>query len=225
MCDPTTIAVASLALAAGGTAYGVSENNAAVKRANSNDQANATQAALARTNELARQDKMSASAWDNWQKQLAANGANPMTESVAANTQQATATAGQVQTQAGLDMGMLPGGEGAAPELQDDVAKRTAVATQRARQRIAAMSQLAGYSGAANDAGIRDQQYGGNLAMDNRLRASSLGISRLEGSTVPMSAGNPSPLAGAMVSLGQLGTQYAAGQGAFGGTTPPPPKR
>ena len=220
MCEPTTIAIASLALAAGGTAYGVTENQAAVRRANSNDRNQAAQSAVARTAEMARQDKMSKSAWDNWQAQLAANGAKPMTEAVATHADQATATTGQAQAQGGLAMGLLPGGEGAAPELQDDVAKRTAVASQRARQRIAAMSQLAGYTGAGQAAGVRDQQFADNLRLDNSMRASSLGVSRLEGSTVPMSTGSPSALAGGLVSLGQLGTQYAGGQGAFNGLWP-----
>lgn len=224
MCDPTTIAISSLALAAGSTAYGVSENMAATSDKNRADQDAATRSNLARTTEMQRQDKMSKAAWDNWQAQLAASAAQPMEQAVDTNAQQATDTAARAGTQSGLDMGMLPGAERQAPELSADVAKRTNVAATRARQRIAAMAQLSGYAGAGTDAAVRNQQFGNNLALDNSNRAASLGISRLEGSTVPANIYGPSPLAGGLAQLGQLGVQYAGSRGAYNGLLPAPTK-
>lgn len=226
MCDPTSLAVASLAMAAGGTAYGVSENISAKNAANAADRDAAARSNAARMAEMQRQDAYSKQAWDAWQAQLQRSGAEPVTQQIDQGAQLVTTTAGRATANSPLDMGQLPGSSGTEAALTEDTARRTAATTSRTRQQIAAMTQMAGFGNAAAAQGIQRQQFGSDLASLNGARSASLGIARLEGATIPRVAGTPSPLAGALMQTGQIGLQYAGSKGAYDnlpliGTTKP----
>jgi hypothetical protein len=126
-------------------------------------------------------------------EQQASNFWNDTADKLAAPQQAANAAAAEnnfIQTVNSLpppgsqDGFLLSGQADASPELQKEIAARTAKATADARARVAALAKLSGYGTAQNMANLALNEDADYLSTINDLRRGSLGVSQFE-QTIP----------------------------------------
>jgi len=217
MCDPVTLAVASVAMT---TAGGISQGNTQKRfrnAQNASDKQAAEMSKQARDAESARQDTFEANANSGYEQTRQSLGREQL------DTQRADASASFVdklasQSNATPEGFLLSGQQNASEVVKADIAKRANVAAVDSRQRIKALADLTGYGAAGQQRGQSLTDNSNFITTLNGLRRGSLGVAQQE-QTVPgaqVSAGDDT-LGQILMAGGQALGGYAGGGGGFGG--------
>lgn len=184
MCNPVMAGAAALTVG-GGVLRGLN-NKATVDAQRAVEQAAYLRSKQAREAELVRQKAFEQDAAQNWEDTAGALTKENHDASRDAAVQQFLATVEQNPVMAPDMTGFnLAGQQNATSEVQQEIARRAATATQEARARVAALAKLTSYDGVALD---RNLALGGNadlLSTINNMRRGSLSASQAEQTIAP----------------------------------------
>jgi len=219
MCTAAlAIAAAGLAASVGGTVYSASQNAAYAANQNKAQKQKEMLSEQARQAEVTRQKGFQEQSQQNFQAQLADQGAKKFTENAQEGTQQALDTTQQVQQQSNLSQGLLPGqtGSSVSDVFTKDAARASASNMADANKRIAALAKLSGYDRAGGYSSISGKRYDADQNLLGNEAKQSLALGQQEGAIAAPWVDSPNTALGAGAQgLGGLALQYGAKQGAW----------
>lgn len=200
MCDPIALVGAGLSVAGG--VSNAASNAATVNATNAENMRAYKLSKAARTAEIARQKGFETQADGTVNGTIGSLDKTHYDASREAAIQDFVST---LDSRPGsIDGGFtLSGQDNASPEIQQEIARRSALAAQEARTRVEALAKLSSYDGAALDRSLSMGKSADALSTINGFRRGSLGVSQSEQS-IPSATvtSNPNFLADIMSGAG-----------------------
>jgi len=214
MCEPISIGIAGLALAAGGTLYSASQQAGYAADRNKAEQQKQQVSQAARDAERQRQAVLEKQAMDNWNAELQKQGAGQVEEVAKTGEQAAQDTTQQIQTTTNAEQGLLPGQTGSqvSDVFTGDANRQMKERMADARTRIAALSKLSGYDRANGYTSSTSNLFNADQGLLQAQAKRSLGLGVQQGQVQAPWVTEPDLTLGqSATSLGNLGLTIAGG--------------
>lgn len=208
MCEPTTLAIASLAVSAIGTGAGIymQQQQADDMRSAQNEQQQ--RAAAARISENQRQDEINRRSRAMWEGNLQNSGADAFEDSAGRMESRVADTLASISP-AASETGLLAGQEDASPVMRGVVAGEIARGSREARERTAALARLSGYGAATQEQATKNNLFDAEMGLQRSLSRGSLGVYAAEANMPANYQGGDNTMAAIMSGVGGLAAQYA----------------